>query len=133
LSGFALKRLKKAQTGQSRWIFEPQFAERPIILARQLNNIKGPEAGRPLDLLAFQHWIIINLYGFVDQMGGTRRFRQGAIWLPKGNGLESVRSLHPLRAKRAWDGFCSADYIRAGEIHEPADPDSSCEAYLLDA
>jgi phage terminase large subunit-like protein len=85
--------LNKAEAGQSRWIFEEQFAVRPIILARQLPNIKGPEAGQALDLLAFQHWLIINLYGFVDRLGGARRFRQGSIWLPKGNGKSTIAAV----------------------------------------
>ena len=85
--------LKKTEAGQSRWIFEEEFAIRPIVLARQLNNIKGPEAGKPLDLLAFQHWLIINLYGFVDRLGGARRFRQGSIWLPKGNGKSTIAAV----------------------------------------
>jgi Chaperone of endosialidase len=43
--------LTKAKRGEGRWAFEPAFAIRPILLAGQLVNVKGPEAGQPIRLL----------------------------------------------------------------------------------
>lgn len=82
--------LKKAEAGESRWVFDPRFAIRPILLAGQLTNIKGPEAGEPIALLPFQHWLIVNIYGFVERLSGIRRFRQASIWVPKGNGKSTL-------------------------------------------
>ena len=85
--------LRKAERGVGRWAFESEFAIRPILLAGQLHNIKGPEAGQPIELLPYQHWVIINLYGFVERSTGLRRFRQASIWVPKGNGKSTLAAV----------------------------------------
>jgi phage terminase large subunit-like protein len=85
--------LRKAEAAEGRWAFAPEFASRAIVLAGHLQNIKGPEAGQPIELLPFQHWLIINLYGFVERGTGIRRFRQASIWMPRGNGKSTLMSV----------------------------------------
>jgi hypothetical protein len=43
-----------AAEGASPWEFRPDLAVKPILLASALPNIKGPEAGKPIRLLAWQ-------------------------------------------------------------------------------
>jgi phage terminase large subunit-like protein len=104
--------LKKSAAGESRWIFDPRFAILPILLAGQLTNIKGPEAGRPIALLPFQHWIIINIYGFVERLSGTRRFRQASIWIPRGNGKALALDTEIATP----DGFKTMGEVEPGDI-----------------
>jgi phage terminase large subunit-like protein len=75
---------------RSRWDFDPALAVRPIHFAELLPNIKGPLAGQTIKTMAWQRWIIINLFGFVDRRSRTRRFRQGSVWVPRGNGKSSL-------------------------------------------
>ena len=51
-----------------------------------LPNIKGPLAGQNLKLIPWQAFTIANLFGFVERGTTTRRFRQGIIFIPRGNG-----------------------------------------------
>jgi len=102
-----------AERGESRWILDPEYAIRPIRFAGQMQNIKGPEAGQTLDLLDFQLWLLINLYGFVERMTGLRRFRQASIWLPKGNAkstLVAVLALYStfLEGEGSAEGYAAA-------------------------
>ncbi|MEM9043506.1 MAG: terminase TerL endonuclease subunit [Pseudomonadota bacterium] len=72
-----------------KWRFEPHRAERAIRFASLLPNIKGPLAGKPLELLDWQAFIWLNIFAFVDDEG-NRRFRQGVVYVPRGNGKTTV-------------------------------------------
>jgi len=72
------------------WEFRPDLAERPMVFAGLLPNIKGPEAGQPLRLMPWQRFIFANLFGFVGRGGTTRRFRQAVVYVPRGNGKTSL-------------------------------------------
>jgi phage terminase large subunit-like protein len=78
--------LALAERGRGFWRFEPERAIKPILLAEGLPNIKGPFAGKDIQLLPWQRWCTVNLFGFVERETGLRRFRQGSIWVPRGNG-----------------------------------------------
>jgi hypothetical protein len=41
-----------------------------MTFAGLMTNIKGPQAGKPLRLMGWQHFIFANLFGFVER--GTR-------------------------------------------------------------
>lgn len=85
-----LKDLALAQAGLGLWDFQPALAERAMTFAGLMPNIKGPEAGRPLRLMAWQQLVFANLFGFVERDTGGRRFRQGVIFVPRGNGKTSI-------------------------------------------
>ncbi|MFK4047244.1 terminase large subunit [Roseomonas mucosa] len=72
------------------WEFRPDLAERPMVFAGLLPNIKGPEAGQPLRLMAWQRFIFANLFGFVERGSNIRRFRQATCYVPRGNGKTSL-------------------------------------------
>lgn len=61
--------------------------------ARELRNIKGPEAGQPIELLPWQIWLLCAIYGFVEVGTNLRRFRQASIWVPRGNGKSSLAAV----------------------------------------
>jgi phage terminase large subunit-like protein len=82
--------LEAAGMGESQWEFRPDLAERPMLFASLLPNIKGPEAGKPLRLMAWQKFIFANLFGFVERGTETRRFRQGIVFCPRGNGKTTI-------------------------------------------
>jgi len=72
------------------WRFRPDLAELPMAFAGMLPNIKGPEAGRPLRLMPWQCFALANLFGWVERGTATRRFRQGVVYVPRGNGKTSL-------------------------------------------
>lgn len=85
-----LKDLAAADAGQGLWEFRPDLAERPMVFAGLLSNIKGPEAGKPLRLMGWQRLIFAALFGFVERGTETRRFRQAVVYVPRGNGKTSI-------------------------------------------
>ena len=82
--------LADAGAGVSPWQFRDDLAEAPMLLASVLPNIKGPLAGQPLELMPWQCFIFCNLFGFVERGTVTRRFRQGVIFVPRGNGKTTL-------------------------------------------
>jgi phage terminase large subunit-like protein len=68
------------------WEFRDDLAERAMDFAGQMPNIKGPEAGHLLRLMPWQRLVFANLFGFVEPGTNTRRFRQGVVFVPRGNG-----------------------------------------------
>jgi phage terminase large subunit-like protein len=85
-----LNDVRQAQAGNCQWAFRPEAAERAMNFAGLMPNIKGPEAGRPLRLMPWQRFVFASLFGFVDRETGERRFRQGIVFVPRGNGKTSI-------------------------------------------
>src|SRR5215211_6254659 len=79
-----------ADGGTGPWGFEPDLVEAALLFAGQMPNIKGPEAGRPLRLMAWQRFVFANLFGFVERGTTTRRFRQAVVYVPRGNGKTTL-------------------------------------------
>src|ERR1700757_234421 len=79
-----------ALSGAGLWDFDPKKAETAMWFAGQLPNIKGPAAGTPLVLMDWQQFVFANLFGFVARDGGARRFRQGVVYIPRGNGKTTI-------------------------------------------
>lgn len=71
------------------WELRPALAERAMIFAQLMPNIKGPLAGKPLELLDWQAFVYLNIFGWTDNEG-KRRFRQGVVYVPRGNGKTTV-------------------------------------------
>jgi len=72
------------------WEFRDELANRAMLFASMMPNIKGPEAGRPIELMDWQKLVFANIFGFVERRTTTLRFRQGAVFVPKGNGKTTV-------------------------------------------
>ncbi|MCA0944501.1 terminase large subunit [Salipiger pacificus] len=70
--------------------FDPDVAERAMEFAGLLPNIKGPMAGQPVQLMPWQAFVYMNLFGWIETAGGARRYRQGVVWVPRGNGKTTV-------------------------------------------
>ncbi|MEM7515437.1 MAG: terminase large subunit, partial [Planctomycetota bacterium] len=77
------------------WDFRPELAEKAMIFGQLLPNIKGPLAGKCMELLDWQAFIWLNIFAFTDEKG-NRRFRQGVVYVPRGNGKTTVAA--PLAA-----------------------------------
>ena len=82
--------LTEAEAGRGEWEFRADIAERAMRFVSILPNIKGPQAGKPLVLLDWQRFVIANLMGWVARGTATRRFRQGSVWVPRGNGKTTL-------------------------------------------
>lgn len=76
--------------GDGPWEFREDLAARAMLFAGTMPNIKGPMAGRPLELMPWQLFAYANIFGWVERGTETRRFRQGVIFVPKGNGKTTV-------------------------------------------
>ena len=85
-----LSDLDAAESVNGPWAFRADLAERAMIFAGLMPNIKGPEAGRPLRLTPWQRLVFANLFGFVEGETSARRFRQAVIYVPRGNGKTSI-------------------------------------------
>src|SRR3978361_876185 len=85
-----LRDVAAARAGHGLWEFRPELAERAMIFAGLLPNIRGPEAGHPLRLMSWQRLVVAHLFGFVEPSTGARRFRQGIVFVPRGNGKTSI-------------------------------------------
>jgi phage terminase large subunit-like protein len=85
--------LKRARLPGSEWVFDARRAEAPLVFAKLMVNVKGPKAGERIELLPFEKWILINLFGFVDRATGVRRFRQASIWIARGNGKTTLAAV----------------------------------------
>lgn len=85
-----LRDLDEAQHPGSEWTFDPQRATRAMLFASTMRNVKGPEAGRPIRLMDWQKFVYANLFGFVSRATGLRRFREAAVFVPRGNGKTTI-------------------------------------------
>jgi phage terminase large subunit-like protein len=85
-----LRDFATAAAGHGLWEFRSELAERAMIFAGLLPNIRGPEAGRPLRLMSWQRLVFANIFGFVERSTGARRFRQVIVFVPRGNGKTSI-------------------------------------------
>lgn len=85
-----LRDLDAAERGASPWEFRPDLADRAIDFTSRMPNIKGPAAGKPIELMGWQKMVFANIFGFVEAGTTTRRFRQGAVFVPKGNGKTTI-------------------------------------------
>jgi phage terminase large subunit-like protein len=79
-----------ALRGDGLWAFQPELAEGAMVFASALPNIKGPEANKPLRLMDWQRFVYANIFGFTERERDVRRFRQGTVWVPRGNGKTTV-------------------------------------------
>ena len=74
----------------SRWYFDENAALRAMIFASAMPNIKGPLADKPIKLMDWQKLVFSNVFGFKSREDDARRFRQGVVYVPKGNGKTTI-------------------------------------------
>jgi phage terminase large subunit-like protein len=79
-----------AQKPDSQWSFDDLAALKAMVFTSQMPNIKGPEAGKPIRLMDWQKLVYANVFGFKERATGGRRFRQGVVYVPKGNGKTTI-------------------------------------------
>ena len=82
--------LADARAGNSAWQFDEAQANRAMLFASMLPNIKGPEADKPIRLMDWQRFVYANLFGFVEAGTALRRFRQAYVAVPRGNGKTTI-------------------------------------------
>jgi phage terminase large subunit-like protein len=74
----------------SQWEFDDERAWRAMLFTEEMPNIKGPVAGKPIALMDWQKFAYANIFGWLERGTATRRFRQGVVYVPKGNGKTTV-------------------------------------------
>ena len=74
----------------SRYRFDDAAALRAMVFASQMPNIKGPMAGQGIVLMDWQKVVYANVFGFKERDTGARRFRQGVVYVPRGNGKTTI-------------------------------------------
>ena len=79
-----------AVRGRGIWEYRASPVEAKVGLAEMLPNIKGPFAGQPLALAGWQCFVFANLFGFFERGTDARRFRQGVVYVPRGNGKTTL-------------------------------------------
>lgn len=80
--------------------FVPAKAEHPLKFARFCRHVKGPDAGKPIDLEGFQVLFLAAVYGFRDKKDHDKRWVTDVIlFVPRKSGkttLASVIALYEL-------------------------------------
>lgn len=86
-----LTELDVEKRGDGQWLFRPELASRAMLFAETMPNIKGPMAGKPIVLMPWQLFAYANIFGWVERdKPNVRRFRQGIVFVPKGNGKTTI-------------------------------------------
>jgi phage terminase large subunit-like protein len=86
-----LSDLEKVESGKKDWYFDEDKAQRVIDFFQFLQPSQGEFAGKPLELMPWQIFIICNIYGWYKP-DGTRRFREGYVEIPRKNGKSTLLS-----------------------------------------
>jgi phage terminase large subunit-like protein len=75
----------------SGYVFDWPRAEKVVRFFRLLRHFKGTGfAGKRIELLPFQVFIVASLFGWLRVSDGLRRFRNAFIELPRGNGKSTL-------------------------------------------
>ncbi len=80
----------RAVASEGPWEFNVTLAHDAMAFAAALPNIKGPHAGKPIELMPWQALLFAAVFGFVERGTDTRRYRQAVVFVPKGNGKTTV-------------------------------------------
>ena len=67
--------------------FDREAAAKPILwIQRNVRHLKGPKAGQPFILERWQRAFVANLFGWLRDADGLRRFREALLYVAKKNG-----------------------------------------------
>ena len=96
--------------------YDEDKGEQPIKFMRNyLTHVKGPKAGEPFLLEPWEAWFVRNVFGWIKQDDGTRRYREGFIFVPRGNGKTTLAAAIELYVT-CCDGEAGAEnYCAAAE------------------
>jgi phage terminase large subunit-like protein len=86
----AVERFFRDSSADSRWRLDTARAAAMMNMVQRFEHYKGPKAGTKLVLEGWQCFALMNLFGFVDPDTGLRRFREGFIFVPRGNGKTTM-------------------------------------------
>lgn len=78
--------LKKQGTRGFPWVFDEEKANRVYKFFKFLRHVKGPLAGKPIELEEFQKFDLGMIFGWVDKKTGYRRFLKAYLQEARKNG-----------------------------------------------
>ena len=110
-----LNDLKRQQTADFPYRFDPDPAGRICRFAEHLPIWEGPRSGETLKLQPWQQFLLCNLFGWLVVGGkrdGKRRFRRCYIEVPRGNGKSALMAVVGLYMLAA-DGEGGAQVVAA--------------------
>jgi phage terminase large subunit-like protein len=83
---------------RSPYRFEGHRAELACVFATRFRHIKGPHAGRNIELAAWQCFVLMVVFGWIRRDNDKRRFRRVYIEVPRGNGKTTLSAAPALFA-----------------------------------
>lgn len=89
----ACKRFLSDIESGSRWVFDPQKADRICAFGERLRHEKGKLQGQRIRLEPVQIWLLCNIFGLVDRSTGIRKYREALIMLPRGQGKSPLAAI----------------------------------------
>lgn len=99
--------------------YDPKKARLPEqFMAEYLTHVKGPKAGQPFTLEPWEQWFIRNLFGWVRKDDGTRRYREGMIFVPRGNGKTTLAAAIQLYVTACDNEAGAENYCAAAEAQQ---------------
>jgi phage terminase large subunit-like protein len=87
-----LRDLKRQSQREFDYRFDEAKAEKICRFIELLPHIKGPKAGKHIQLELWQKFIIGSVFGWVRKDNGLRRFRHAYIEVPRGNAKSTMSS-----------------------------------------
>lgn len=87
-----LRDLQRTGTNEFPWVFDEAKAQRVFAFYRFCRHVKGPLAGRPIELEPWQQFIIGSVFGWVHRDTGLRRFRKAYVQVARKNGKSTLLS-----------------------------------------
>jgi len=87
-----LNDLERSKQKDYPWIFDSTRAERVSAFYRFCRHVKGPLAGKPIELEPWQKFVLGSIFGWVDRRTGYRRYRKAYVEVAAGNGKSTLLS-----------------------------------------
>ena len=106
--------------------FSVKYIDHACAFVEALVHIKGQWAGQAIRLEPFQVWIIANIFGWVRNSDGLRRFRSAFVLLPRKSGKSLIAAAIALYmvfadGEPGAEGYCGATNLaQASEVFGPA-------------
>ena len=115
----ALDRRKAAEAGTCKYSYDPQKAVKPALFSKMMcKHLKGPLAGEPIELDAWQLFMVTQIYGWFRE-DGYRVVRTVYFEVPRKNGKSTICSVLGLYHLFA-DKEASAEVYSAAKTRDQA-------------
>lgn len=82
--GACRRYLKDLELGE--YYFDRDRAERYLRVVQQFKHVKGEWKSPNITYEPWQHWVFMNIEGFINKRTKKRRFRSAYVAVPRGNG-----------------------------------------------